>query len=65
MPMWLHSTTARADGCNGSFISAHVGYTQGMKTCRVHIMGAFDAGVTTLGRALADALAFPVSETRS
>jgi adenylate kinase family enzyme len=28
-----------------------------MKTCRVHIMGASGAGVTTLGRALADALA--------
>jgi adenylate kinase family enzyme len=27
-----------------------------MKTCRVHIMGASGAGVTTLGRALADTL---------
>ena len=28
-----------------------------MKTCRIHIMGASGAGVTSLGRALADALA--------
>jgi adenylate kinase family enzyme len=30
-----------------------------MKLRRIHIMGASGAGVTTLGRALADALAFP------
>jgi adenylate kinase family enzyme len=30
-----------------------------MRTCRLHIMGASGAGVTTLGRALADALAIP------
>jgi adenylate kinase family enzyme len=29
---------------------------EAMKTCRVHVMGASGAGVTTLGRALADAL---------
>jgi shikimate kinase len=28
-----------------------------MNTCRIHITGASGAGVTTLGRALADALA--------
>lgn len=30
-----------------------------MKTCRIHITGASGAGVTSLGRALADALAVP------
>jgi adenylate kinase family enzyme len=30
-----------------------------VKTCRIHITGASGAGVTTLGRALADALALP------
>jgi adenylate kinase family enzyme len=30
-----------------------------MKSRRIHIMGASGAGVTTLGRALADAAAFP------
>ena len=30
-----------------------------MKSCRIHIMGASGAGVTSLGRALADALAIP------
>ena len=34
-----------------------------MKTCRVHIMGASGAGVTSLGRALADALAVPHHDT--
>src|SRR5271156_3199774 len=35
----------------------------GMKTCRVHIMGASGAGVTSLGRALADALAVSHHDT--
>jgi len=30
-----------------------------MRTCRIHVMGASGSGVTTLGRALADALALP------
>ena len=30
-----------------------------MKTCRIHITGASGCGVTTLGRALADAIALP------
>jgi adenylate kinase family enzyme len=30
-----------------------------MKSCRIHVMGASGAGVTTLGRALADRLALP------
>ncbi|HWL19102.1 MAG TPA: hypothetical protein VNS33_05495 [Bradyrhizobium sp.] len=30
-----------------------------MKTLRIHVMGASGSGVTTLGRALADALALP------
>jgi adenylate kinase family enzyme len=30
-----------------------------MKSCRIHIMGASGAGVTSLGRALADAIAIP------
>lgn len=34
-----------------------------MKTCRIHITGASGAGVTTLGRALADALAIPHADT--
>lgn len=34
-----------------------------MKTCRVHIMGASGAGVTSLGRALADALGIPHHDT--
>ena len=34
-----------------------------MKTCRVHIMGASGAGVTSLGRGLADALAIPHHDT--
>ncbi len=34
-----------------------------MKTCRVHIMGASGAGVTSLGRALSDALAVPHHDT--
>src|SRR5208283_5842465 len=34
-----------------------------MKTCRVHIMGASGAGVTSLGRALAEALAVPHHDT--
>ena len=35
-----------------------------MKTCRVHITGASGAGVTSLGRALADALAMLASRYR-
>ena len=34
-----------------------------MKRCRIHITGASGAGVTTLGRALADALAIPHHDT--
>jgi adenylate kinase family enzyme len=34
-----------------------------MKTCRIHITGASGAGVTTLGRAMADALAIPHHDT--
>lgn len=34
-----------------------------MKSCRIHITGASGAGVTSLGRALADALAFPHHDT--
>ena len=34
-----------------------------MKTCRVHITGASGAGVTSLGRALADALAISHHDT--
>ena len=34
-----------------------------MKACRIHIMGASGAGVTTLGRALADTLAIPYHDT--
>jgi adenylate kinase family enzyme len=34
-----------------------------MKSCRIHIMGASGAGVTSLGRALADALAIPHHDT--
>ncbi len=34
-----------------------------MKSCRVHIIGASGAGVTTLGRALADKLAAPHHDT--
>ncbi len=34
-----------------------------MKSCRIHIVGASGAGVTTLGRALAAALAFPHHDT--
>src|SRR3954465_7653628 len=34
-----------------------------MKCCRVHVTGASGAGVTTLGRALADALAVPHHDT--
>jgi adenylate kinase family enzyme len=34
-----------------------------MKTCRVHIMGASGAGVSSLGRALAEALAVPHHDT--
>jgi adenylate kinase family enzyme len=34
-----------------------------MQTRRIHIMGASGAGVTTLGRALADALALPHHDT--
>jgi adenylate kinase family enzyme len=30
-----------------------------MKSCRIHVMGGSGSGVTTLGRALADTLAFP------
>jgi adenylate kinase family enzyme len=34
-----------------------------MKSCRIHITGASGAGVTSLGRALADALAIPHHDT--
>lgn len=34
-----------------------------MKTCRIHVVGASGAGVTTLGRALADTLAIPHHDT--
>jgi adenylate kinase family enzyme len=34
-----------------------------LKTCRIHITGASGAGITTLGRALADALAIPHADT--
>jgi adenylate kinase family enzyme len=34
-----------------------------MKNCRIHIMGASGAGVTSLGRALAEALAIPHHDT--
>jgi adenylate kinase family enzyme len=34
-----------------------------MKSCRIHITGASGAGVTTLGRATADALAIPPLDT--
>jgi adenylate kinase family enzyme len=34
-----------------------------MKSSRIHIMGASGAGVTSLGRALADALAIPHHDT--
>jgi adenylate kinase family enzyme len=34
-----------------------------MKRCRIHIMGASGAGVTSLGRALRDTLAIPHHDT--
>jgi adenylate kinase family enzyme len=34
-----------------------------MKSRRIHVTGASGAGVTTLGRALADALAIPHHDT--
>jgi adenylate kinase family enzyme len=34
-----------------------------MKSCRIHVMGASGAGATSLGRALADALAIPHHDT--
>jgi adenylate kinase family enzyme len=34
-----------------------------MKTHRIHVVGASDSGATTLGRALADALALPHHDT--
>jgi len=34
-----------------------------MKSCRIHILGASGSGVTSLGRALAEALAFPHHDT--
>jgi adenylate kinase family enzyme len=34
-----------------------------MKSCRIHIMGASGSGATSLGRALADALAVPHHDT--
>jgi adenylate kinase family enzyme len=36
---------------------------ESMKSCRIHIMGASGSGVTSLGRALADALAIPHHDT--
>jgi len=38
-------------------------YTAVMTSARIHIMGASGSGVTTLGRAAADALAFPHHDT--
>jgi adenylate kinase family enzyme len=35
----------------------------GMRSCRIHVFGASGAGVTTLGRALATALAIPCHDT--
>lgn len=34
-----------------------------LRTCRIHVLGASGAGVTTLGRALADALGTPHHDT--
>jgi len=34
-----------------------------MKSCRIHIMGASSSGATSLGRALAEALAIPHHDT--
>jgi adenylate kinase family enzyme len=34
-----------------------------MRTCRIHVMGASGAGVTTLGRAVADTLSAPHHDT--
>ena len=34
-----------------------------MRSCRIHVTGASGSGVTTLGRALADALALPCHDT--
>jgi adenylate kinase family enzyme len=34
-----------------------------MKSCRIHIVGASGSGATSLGRALADALALPHHDT--
>jgi adenylate kinase family enzyme len=34
-----------------------------MKSCRIHVMGASGAGVSSLGRAVADALAIPHHDT--
>ena len=34
-----------------------------MRTCRIHVIGASGAGVTSLGRALADSLALPHHDT--
>jgi len=34
-----------------------------MRSCRIHVTGASGSGVTTLGRALADALALPHHDT--
>ncbi len=34
-----------------------------MKPCRIHLLGASGSGVTTLGRAIADELAFPHHDT--
>ena len=35
----------------------------GLRSCRIHVTGASGAGVTSLGRALADALALPHHDT--
>ena len=40
-----------------------LGQKREMQTCRIHIMGASGAGVTTLGRALATELAIPHHDT--
>jgi adenylate kinase family enzyme len=41
----------------------HDVYVEAVKTRRIHIIGASGSGVTTLGRALADALALPHHDT--
>jgi adenylate kinase family enzyme len=62
------ATSAGADGCvlTAEFHDvppAGPTWADEMKSCRIHIMGASGAGVTSLGRALADALAIPHHDT--